>query len=53
LASATAVGNGKISDGEANGVSFVSLAIMSGVSSGLSVDTLFANGQIDTHPVTD
>jgi len=40
-------------DGEANGVSFVSLAIMSGVSSGLSVDTLFANGQIDTHPVTD
>jgi Ca2+-binding RTX toxin-like protein len=40
-------------DGEANGVGFVSLAILNGISSGLSVDTLFANGQIDTQRVTD
>ena len=40
-------------DGEANGTNFVTLAVMSGVSSGLSVDLLYANGQIDTQPVTD
>ena len=39
-------------DGEANGVNFVTLAVMTGISSGLSVDTLYANGQIDTQPVT-
>jgi len=40
-------------DGKDNGVNFVGLAVLNGVSSGLSVDTLFANGQIDTQPVTD
>ena len=40
-------------DGKAGGVNFVGLAVLNGISSGLSVDTLFANGQIDTQPVTD
>jgi len=40
-------------DGKAGGVNFVSLAVLNGVSSGVSVDTLFANGQIDTQPVLD
>jgi Ca2+-binding RTX toxin-like protein len=40
-------------DGTANGVNFVNLAILNGISSGLSVDTLFANNQIDTTPVND
>ena len=40
-------------DGQANGVNFVNLAILNGISSGLSVDTLFHNGQIDTHPVIE
>jgi len=40
-------------DGEVGGVNFVTLAVMNGVSSGLSVDVLYANGQIDTQPVTD
>jgi Ca2+-binding RTX toxin-like protein len=40
-------------DGQANGVNFVNLAILNGISSGLSVDTLFANGQIDTKPVIE
>jgi hypothetical protein len=31
----------------------VTLAVMNGISSGLSVDTLYANGQIDTQPVLD
>jgi Ca2+-binding RTX toxin-like protein len=40
-------------DGQANGVNFVNLAVLNGVSSGLSVDTLFANDQIDTKPVVE
>jgi Ca2+-binding RTX toxin-like protein len=40
-------------DGEVNGVNFVTLAVMNGISSGLSVDVLYANGQIDTQPVID
>jgi len=35
------------------GVNFVTLAVMTGIASGLSVDTLYANGQIDTQPVLD
>jgi Ca2+-binding RTX toxin-like protein len=40
-------------DGEENGVNFVTLAVMQGISSGTSIDLLYANGQIDTQPVTD
>jgi Ca2+-binding RTX toxin-like protein len=40
-------------DGQANGVNFVNLAVLNGISSGLSVETLFANNQIDTQPVIE
>ena len=40
-------------DGKANGANFVDLAILQGVSATTTVSTLFANGQIDTTPVTD
>ncbi|MGH6933095.1 MAG: type I secretion C-terminal target domain-containing protein [Dongiaceae bacterium] len=40
-------------DGAANGENFVDLAVMVGVSSGLSIDALVNNGQIDTVPVID
>jgi Ca2+-binding RTX toxin-like protein len=40
-------------DGEAGGATFTDLAVLVGVSSGISIDTLVNNGQIDTVPVTD
>ncbi len=40
-------------DGKTNGTNFIDLAILQGVSSATTVTQLFANGQIDTTPVTD
>jgi len=40
-------------DVDGGGDNYVTLAVLNGVSSGISIDTLFANGQIDTQPVIE